>query len=352
MISKNRRKQAMQEAAAILLLTVAAGTLLILLCGANPLTAFGLFFQGIFRNTSSFAEIFVKGCPLILTGLGCAVAFRTGFFNIGAAGQFYMGAMASTIAALYLPPALPGALRIFLCFAAGFLAGGLWALIAAVLKAKCNISEIIVTIMLNYIAINFLGYAVRSFLMDPAGNVPQSPKIDEAMQLKSLITSTRFHSGIIIAILFVLAVWFLMEKTTAGYELKAVGLNPRAAACSGISVMKNIILSAFLSGGLAAVAGGIEVLAIQKKLLEGISADCGYTAVLVALVAFNKPSAVLAAALLYAAVQVGAGSMQRQLGVPAAIVNILIGVVVVLILGKDLLRRQRPAAKSGHGEGA
>ena len=152
--------------------------------------------------------------------------------------------------------------------------------------------------MLNYIAINFLGYAVRSFLMDPAGNVPQSPKIDEAMQLKSLITSTRFHSGIIIAILFVLAVWFLMEKTTAGYELKAVGLNPRAAACSGISVMKNIILSAFLSGGLAAVAGGIEVLAIQKKLLEGISADCGYTAVLVALVAFNKPSAVLAAALL------------------------------------------------------
>ena len=294
----------------------------------------------------------MKGCPLILTGLGCAVAFRTGFFNIGAEGQFYMGAMASTIAALYLPPALPGALRIFLCFAAGFLAGGLWALIAAVLKAKCNISEIIVTIMLNYIAINFLGYAVRSFLMDPAGNVPQSPKIDEAMQLKSLITSTRFHSGIIIAILFVLAVWFLMEKTTAGYELKAVGLNPRAAACSGISVMKNIILSAFLSGGLAAVAGGIEVLAIQKKLLEGISADCGYTAVLVALVAFNKPSAVLAAALLYAAVQVGAGSMQRQLGVPAAIVNILIGVVVVLILGKDLLRRQRPAAKSGHGEGA
>lgn len=156
MISKNRRKQAMQEAAAILLLTVAAGTLLILLCGANPLTAFGLFFQGIFRNTSSFAEIFVKGCPLILTGLGCAVAFRTGFFNIGAEGQFYMGAMASTIAALYLPPSLPGALRIFLCLAAGFLAGGLWALIAAVLKAKCNISEIIVTIMLNYIAINFL----------------------------------------------------------------------------------------------------------------------------------------------------------------------------------------------------
>ncbi len=348
----NRRGQALREAAVILLLTVAVGALLILLCGANPLTAFGLFFQGIFRNASSFAEIFVKGCPLILTGLGCAVAFRTGFFNIGAEGQFYMGAMASTVAALYLPAALPGGVRICLCLVAGFLAGGLWALIAAVLKAKCNISEIIVTIMLNYIAINFLGYAVRSFLMDPEGNVPQSSKIGEAMQLKSLIPSTRFHSGILIAVFCVLAVWFLMEKTTVGYELKAVGLNPRAAACNGVSVMKNIILSAFLSGGLSAVAGGIEVLAIQKKLLEGISADCGYTAVLVALVAFNKPPAVLAAALLYAAVQVGAGSMQRQLGVPAAIVNILIGVVVVLILGKELLRWRRPVAKTGRGEGA
>lgn len=341
-----RRRQALGEAAVILLMTVAVGALLVLLCGANPLTAFGLFFQGIFRNASSFAEIFVKGCPLILTGLGCAVAFRTGFFNIGAEGQFYMGAMAAAIAALGLPQALPGGVRIVLCLAAGFLAGGLWALIAAVLKAKCGISEIIVTIMLNYIAINFLGYAVRSFLMDPGGNVPQSRKIDGAVQLKSLIPSTRFHGGIVIAVLCVLAVWLVMEKTTAGYELKAVGLNPRAAACGGMSVMKNIILSAFLSGGLAAVAGGIEVLAVQKKLLEGISADCGYTAVLVALVAFNRPPAVLAAALLYAAVQVGVGSMQRQLGVPAAIVNILIGVVVLLILGRELI------PGSGRKEGA
>lgn len=354
MTKKNQRVQALKDAAAILVVTVLIGAVLILLCGASPAEAFGLFIQGIFRNTSSFAEIFVKGCPLILTSLGCAVAFRTGFFNIGAEGQFYAGAMACTIAALYFPP-LPGPLRIFLCLLAGFLAGGLWALIAAVLKAKFGISEIIVTIMLNYIAINFLGYAVRSFLMDPGGNVPQSPKVDAAVQLKSIIPSTRFHAGILIAVACVLVVWFLMEKTTVGYELKAVGMNPRGAACSGISVMKNIVVSAFLSGGLAAVAGGIEVLAIQKKLLEGISADCGYTAVLIALVAFNRPLAVLAAALFYAAVQVGAGSMQRQLGVPSAIVNILIGVVVILILGKELLRIRRKktasAVKSNSGEG-
>ena len=325
------RKQTLLDVLTIFLLTLVISALLIVACGASPVEAAGLFVKG------SFAEIFVKACPLILTGLGCAVAFRTGFFNIGAEGQFYVGALAATMVALGLPQ-VPGVVRIVLCFVAAFVCGGLWALIAAVFKTRFNISEIIVTIMLNYIVINFLGYAVRSFLMDPAGNVPQSAKIDQAVQLPNLITSTRFHAGIVLAFVLAAVVWFLMEKTTVGYELKAVGLNPRAAACNGVPVVRSIISSAFLSGGLAAIAGSIEVLAIQKKLMEGISADCGYTAVLIALVAFNRPLGVVAVAILYAAMEVGASSMQRQLGVPSAIVSILIGVVVVLILAKEMLR--------------
>ncbi len=328
--------QRIQDAIIIFILTVLVGTVLILASGATPLEAYSLFFRGIFGSLSSFSEIFVKACPLVLTGLGCAVAYRTGFFTIGAEGQFYVGAMACTIVALYMPSGLPGVVRILCALSVGFVFGGLWALIAAVFKAKFNISEIIVTIMLNYIAINFLGYAVRSFLMDPEGNVPQSPKIDSAVQLKNLIPSTRFHAGIIIAFICVFVIWFLLDKTTVGYELKAVGENPRASSCSGISVMKNIVFSAFLSGGLSALAGGIEVLAIQKKLLEGISSNCGYTAVLIALIAGNNPMAVLLVAVLYATLQVGASSMQRQLGVPSAIVNIIIGVVVILILARDL----------------
>ena len=328
------RKQTLLDVLTIFLLTLVISALLIVACGASPVEAAGLFVKGIFGTKSSFAEIFVKACPLILTGLGCAVAFRTGFFNIGAEGQFYVGA---TMVALGLPQ-VPGVVRIVLCFVAAFVCGGLWALIAAVFKTRFNISEIIVTIMLNYIVINFLGYAVRSFLMDPAGNVPQSAKIDQAVQLPNLITSTRFHAGIVLAFVLAAVVWFLMEKTTVGYELKAVGLNPRAAACNGVPVVRSIISSAFLSGGLAAIAGSIEVLAIQKKLMEGISADCGYTAVLIALVAFNRPLGVVAVAILYAAMEVGASSMQRQLGVPSAIVSILIGVVVVLILAKEMLR--------------
>jgi len=341
------RYQGLGSALKIFAITLAVSTGLILACGANPFEAYALFFRGIFGSFSSFAEIFVKSCPLILTSLGCAIAFRTGFFNIGAEGQFYVGAMATTIVVLNLPGA-PGFIRIAIALILGFLCGGLWALLAAFFKARFNISEIIVTIMLNYIAINFLGYAVRSFLMDPAGNVPQSAKIPLEAQLPNLIGSTRFHAGIVIAVFCVLIVWFIIEKTTVGYELKAVGLNQRAAVCNGISVMKNIILSAFLSGGLAALAGGIEVLAIQKKLMESISANCGYTAVLIALIAGNNPLAVLAVAILYAAMQIGANSMQRQLGVPSAIVNIIIGAIVLLILGKELLdvhRKQQTDAQ-------
>lgn len=340
----NQRTRGVIDVLWILVITIVVGTGLIIACGANPAEAYALFFRGIFGTPAGFAEIFVKACPLVLTGLGCAVAYRTGFFNIGAEGQFYVGAMVSTLVALHCT-AVPGAARIILALAAGFLAGGLWALIAAIFKAKFNISEIIVTIMLNYIAINFLGYAVRSFLMDPEGNVPQSAKIDKAVQLGNLIPATRFHAGILIAVVCVFVVWLFLEKTTMGYELKAVGLNKRGSACNGISVMKNIVLSAFLSGGLSAVAGGIEVLAIQKKLLEGISSNCGYTAVLIALVAFNNPIGVLFAAILYAAMQVGASSMQRQLGVPSAIVNILIGVVVILVLSRQLFHFRKDNKK-------
>jgi len=320
----------------ILALTLLLGTLLILMSKANPWDAYKLFITGVFGTRASFAEVFVKACPLILTGLGCGIAFRTGFFNIGAEGQFYVGSILATIISINLT-ALPGPLRIAIAIFAGFIGGGLWALIAAVLKARYNISEIIVTIMLNYIAINFLGYSVRSFLMDTNGNVPQSAKIDISGQLPIIIKSTRFHAGIMIALLCVVLVWILMDKTVFGYQLKAVGLNPRAATCNGLSTARNIVLSAILSGGLAAVAGAIEVLAIQKKLIEGISSNCGYTAVLIALVASNNPIGVLIVAIMYAMLQVGAGSMQRQLGVPSSIVNIIIGIVVVLILCKELL---------------
>ena len=321
----------------IALIIIITGTALIIASDANPVEAYTQFFRGIFGNLNGFCEIFVKATPLIFTGLGCAVAFRTGFFNIGAEGQFYIGAVTATMVALKVT----GPVGIVLALIVGFLAGGIWALIAALFKAKLGISEIIVTIMLNYIAINFLGIAVRTFLMDPAGSVPQSAKFDTSVLIPQILPPTRLHLGFIIALIVVAVVWYLLEKTTLGYEIKVVGFNKRAAACNGISVMKNIVISAFLSGGLAGIAGVVEVLAIQKKLLEGISSNCGYTAVLIALMAGNHPAGVVVASIAMAAMQVGANTMQRQLGVPAAIVDILIGLVVLLILAKGVIGRKK-----------
>ena len=331
------KKEKVIQGLVIALITIAVVTVLIMMSNANPAEAYANFFKGIFGNLNGFCEVFVKATPLIFTGLGCAVAFRTGFFNIGAEGQFYVGALTASMVALNVQ----GAAGIVLALAAGFLAGGVWALIAAVFKAKLGISEIIVTIMLNYIAINLVGIAVRTFLMDPAGSVPQSAKFDSSVWLPQLLPPTRLHAGFILALVSVAVVWFLLEKTTVGYEIKVVGFNKRAAACNGISVMKNIVISAFLSGGLAGMAGVVEVLAIQKKLLEGISSNCGYTAVLIALMAGNHPVGVIVASVAMAAMQVGANTMQRQLGVPSAIVDILIGLVVLLILAKGLIRRKK-----------
>ena len=331
------KKEKVIQGLVIALITIAVGTVLIMMSNANPAEAYANFFKGIFGNLNGFCEVFVKATPLIFTGLGCAVAFRTGFFNIGAEGQFYVGALTASMVALNIQ----GAAGIVLALAAGFLAGGVWALIAAVFKAKLGISEIIVTIMLNYIAINLVGIAVRTFLMDPAGSVPQSAKFDSSVWLPQLLPPTRLHAGFILALVSVAVVWFLLEKTTVGYEIKVVGFNKRAAACNGISVMKNIVISAFLCGGLAGMAGVVEVLAIQKKLLEGISSNCGYTAVLIALMAGNHPVGVIVASVAMAAMQVGANTMQRQLGVPSAIVDILIGLVVLLILAKGLIRRKK-----------
>lgn len=324
----------------LLVIILSVSALLIQLCGVSISKACSMFLYGIFGNWIGFTEIFVKATPLILTGLGCAVAFKSGFFNIGAEGQFYMGAMSAALVSLSMKQSL-GLLRIIAAIIAGFVAGALWSLIAAFLKEKFHISEIIVTIMLNYVAINFVGIAVRSFLMDPAGNLPQSEKISDDAILPTLAPPSRLHAGFFIALIAVLIIWILLEKTTIGYEIKAVGMNSRAALCNGLPNIRSIIIASCLSGGLAGLAGVIEVLAIQKKLLEGFSSNCGYTAVLIALLASNHPIGVLFSAIGFAALQVGANTMQRQMGIPYAIVNTIMGFIVLLLLARSLFQRTK-----------
>lgn len=313
--------------------------LLIVISGANLSDALSKFANGIWGTKLNIGEVFVKATPLMLTGTACALAFRTGFFNIGAEGQFYIGAVAAAAAALRLP--LPGMLRLAVAFIAGFLAGGIWALIAAGMKLRFKSSEIIVTIMLNYISVNFLAMAVRTFLKDPKGTLPYSEKLDPALVLSKLVNGTRIHTGILVALACAFIVWFIIDKTSWGYQMRVVGFNPRAAQCSGISVSKSVIRASLLSGGIAGLAGVIEVLAIQKKLLEGFSSNCGYTGVLIALLASNKPQFVPVVAIIYAAISSGAATMERQTSVPSAMVNILIGSLVIGVLLKKYFDSRR-----------
>lgn len=333
--------------AASVLAVIALAVVMILLSDANPVEAFGYFVYGMFGNLNGFVEIFVKATPLILMGLGVSISFRTGFFNIGAEGQFYMGALMATFVAIKLPA--PPLVRCILAILVAFIFGGIWAFIPAILKNKCGISETVNTIMFNYIATMFVGIAIRGVLMDSAGYLPQSAKTD--CNLPMLLPPTRLHLGFFIAVAIAVLIWFLMNKTTVGYELKVSGSNSRGAYCVGIPVQRSLLLAAILGGGLSGIAGAIELLGVQHRLMENLSAGNGFTAILIALMAKNHPLGVILVSILYAALQVGANTMQRQMGIPSSIVSILIGFIVFLILSKDFwnlyqqTRKDRAEAK-------
>lgn len=320
----------------IAVISVLAAVLLVLLVGSQVGTAFMGFFNGIAGSFYSLSEVLVKATPLILAGLGISVAFKSGFVNIGAEGQLYMGAVAFTAVSMYFPT-LPKLILLPLGIVAGFIVGGIWALIPGLLKAKFGISEVINTIMFNYIALGIVGVLVQTVLKDPESHFPMSPILPEACWLNSLIKGSRIHMGIFVALLCAFVVWVLLFKTPTGYRMRAVGMNPRACECSGISTGKSILISSLISGGLAGLAGVCEIAGLHHKLIEGISPSYGYLAIIVALLGGNHPAGVVISAIGIAALQVGSLSMQRAAGVPSAIASIIMGVVVMLILARKTL---------------
>lgn len=309
---------------------------LITFIGADIFLALNSFFLGIIGSNYSIGEVLVKFVPLVLAGLGVSVAFRTGIINLGAEGQIYMGAIAATFCAVYLPE-LPWVIMIPLCMLSGFIIGGIWAIIPGFLKAKFGISEVINTIMFNYIAIYIVGILVRTVLQDPDNAFPMSKLFPKSSWLPNILSGSRLHAGFIIAIILIFIVWILMWKTKYGYEMRAVGENSRAAICAGISVNRNILLSSSISGGLAGLAGVFEVTGLHHKLMEGISPNYGYLAVIVALLGKNNPFGVFVSALALAMLQVGSLSMQRNAGVPTSISSIILGVLVLIILAKSTI---------------
>ena len=277
-----------------------------------------------------FSATLVRAVPLILTGLAVAWAFAAGVFNIGVEGQFLVGASAATATALAFRSG--GVLALVLALVSGAAAGALWAAIAAWLRARFAVLEVISTIMLNFVALQLLAYLVHGPLGDPRGIYPQSPSLPTATWMPRLIPNTRLHFGFVIALIACAAAWFVRTRTAAGFRLRLVGANPAAARIAGgVHVMRVTTIAFLVSGAIAGLAGAIEVTGVTYALYESISPGYGYTAIAVALLANLNPAGVIVSGIGFGALEAGAAAMQRDAGVPAVIVSVVEALIILLL---------------------
>lgn len=322
-----------------LLCGFAVASIVVVLSGSNPIDAFTALFQGAFTNRHAVPETLIATIPYIFLGLGVAVGFRAGLFNIGAEGQFYLGAVFGVYVGFNLH-GLPGILHIPIAFLAGMFGGFLWASIPGVLKARFGAHEVITTIMLNYVAFLLTDYLINNKgpLADKHATAPKTPFIDPTAQLPLLVPGSRLHMGLILALLAVPLVWFLLARTTIGFRIRAVGLNASAARAAGISVGWTLVTVMGISGALAGLAGADEVLGVSHFMPPSFSVGYGFDAIAVALLARSNPWAILPSAFLFGAMRSGAGFMQLATGVSADLISIVQATVITFVAAPLLVR--------------
>jgi general nucleoside transport system permease protein len=328
-------------AGSVLALILAGIALLLLLGGYDVPRALESLWTGSVGSWYSLTSAtLVRAIPLMLTGCAIAVAFRAGVFNIGAEGQLLAGGAAAAAVALALPHT--GWLTVLLALSAGALAGGGWAGIAAVLRERFGVLEVISTIMLNFVALYAVSYLVHGPLQEPTHAYPQSSSIDEAVRLTRIPGAGRLHLGIVIALVVTMAAGWVLRHTAAGFRLMAVGESPSAAASAGQIDVRRVAARAFVtSGALAGLAGALEVLGVTYALYEDLSPGYGYTAIAVALLASLDPWRVVLTAFLFGALEAGAGAMQRDAGVPSTLVAVIEALLILGVVATQGLRLRR-----------
>lgn len=324
-----------------ILLGLLVGAIVLIISGNSPIEAYGAMIEGIIGKPKYIAWTIIKATPYILTGLSIAFAFKTGLFNIGAEGQFIIGALVATVVGYSIN--LPAIIHIPLTIILAGLAGGLWGSIAGFLKSKFGINEVIATIMLNWIAFYLSNFMVSSsFISVP--NSEASVNIQDSASigidwLKGLVgPATSVNWGIIISIVLVFAIWFILTKTTLGFELRAVGHNKDAAEYAGIDVGKSILKSMAIAGLLAGVAGAIQVMGVTHNItVLAAQEGYGFDGIAVALIANSNPIGVIFSGLLFGAFKYGGIKMQ-SVGAPSEVINIVIGSIVFFIALSNGLR--------------
>ena len=312
---------------------------------ASPFQAYFALFHEPFGTLRGFGYSLVRASPLSLIALGTVVAWRSGFSYLGFEGCFVIGASATAWMSLLTAPGarigpLPFLLFLALAIVAAFVAAGLWAGLVGVVRARLGGNEALISLMSNYVAIFLLQYLVSGPIRAP-GSLPETKLLPRATWLPFLIPGTRAHAGILIAIVAATLVWMLLSKMPLGYEMIVTGFNAAAARYAGIDVARKIVLSAFLAGGLGGLAGMVEVLGSQHRLMDGISGGVGFVGLVVALLARLNPIAVVPTAILYGGMSVGADAMQRRANIPSSITFILQSLAVLLVLAFDALRYYR-----------
>ncbi len=320
-------------------LGIFVGAILMLFIGQNPIVGYAALIQGVFGDSYYFGEMLRMMTPLILAGLAVTFAFRTGLFNIGVEGQLIVGWLASVTVGIVVEA--PLFIHLPLAITAGAVAGAVWGFIPGFLKARFYVHEVIVTIMMNYIALYSANYIIRTFLLVPG---ERTDRIRETASLASpflqrLTDFSRLHYGFFIAIAACFVLWFILWKTTIGFELRAVGYNKHASQYAGMNVSRNIVLAMVISGAFAGVAGAMEGLGTfgYMSILAGFTGT-GFDGIAVALLGANTSVGVFLSAALFGGLNVGAPNMQAQAGIPPELVDIVIALIIFFVASSYLIR--------------
>jgi general nucleoside transport system permease protein len=324
-----------------IILGLVAGGILMLFIGSNPIEGYSYLIQGALKNLERIGNTLATATPLVFTGLSVAFAFRTGLFNIGASGQMLAGGLAATAVALTFD--LSGPVNLLAMVLAGLIAGGLWAFIPGLLKAKFNVHEVVSTIMMNWIAYWTIYYIVPGYFKGEFLET-ESKKLAESDTLRTPFLTEMFDGsyinlGLFLAVIAVIIIAFIIEKTTLGFELKAVGFNRFAAEYAGMKVNRNIILSMLISGALAGVGGVALYTGNASSIQIGILPSQGYDGIAVALLGANHPVGVFFAAVLFGILYSGTGFMNAMTEIPPELANTIIAIIIYFAATSVMIER-------------
>ncbi len=328
------------------------GAVMLLVLKVDPIKAYGALLDGIVGSVFGLTQTLVLATPLLLVALGIVIAFRGGVLNIGAEGQIVAGALITTAFALTFPT-LPAWIMLPAGILVGAVGGAIWGGIPGFLKARLGVNEILSTIMMNSIAVQLNLYLLTGPMLDPAEiaagtSIAQSALLPRSAWLPRLVPQTLLSAGILLAFVLAVLVYIFMWRTTIGYRIRAVGLNLDASRYAGMNVRVYQLLALTLGGAFAGIAGAVQVMGVQHRMMEGISGGYGFSGIVVALFGSLNPLGSIPASILFGGLLVGANQMQRTMQVPSAIVNVILGLIVIFVVSSTIFARWRARKREIH----